>query len=188
MEKEGLRRSLDNMLNQGFIIDKPIERAKQRANEQQCTKVAEPSPNSLTLRPWEQTTLTLWTSENVLKTKRKDLLVSPTLVLMSEAMRGTSDIPALSNKPTASFPQGGEQTTGPPSTPRHGPSDCKKQCKSMYEDMEAALLIWSLNACPKGGLVSGPILAEQARDLTFVLKHGFTPGTCWLQRLKRISQ
>ncbi|KAG0438014.1 hypothetical protein HPB47_017187 [Ixodes persulcatus] len=30
-------------------------------------------------RPWEQTTLTLWTSEDVLKTKRKDLLVSPTL-------------------------------------------------------------------------------------------------------------
>lgn len=50
--------------------------------------------------------------------------------------------------------------------------------------MEAALFIWSLNACPKGVLVSGPILAQQARDLTFVLKHDFMSGTCWLQRLK----
>ncbi|KAM7304131.1 uncharacterized protein ISCGN_014031 [Ixodes scapularis] len=35
---------------------------------------------------------------------------------------GAGDTPALSRKPTTSFPQGGEQTTGSPSTPRPGPS------------------------------------------------------------------
>lgn len=62
--------------------------------------------------------------------------------------------------------------------------ECEKLCKSMYEDIEAALFIWFLNACAKGVPVSGLILVEQARASTFVLKHDFTPGTSWLQRLK----
>ncbi|XP_042143896.1 uncharacterized protein LOC121834216 [Ixodes scapularis] len=36
--------------------------------------------------------------------------------------QGTGDTPALSSTPTTSIPQGGEQTTGSPSTPQPGPS------------------------------------------------------------------
>lgn len=55
--------------------------------------------------------------------------------------------------------------------------------KQMYENVEAALFKWFLDARAKDIPISGPILIDKAHNLGFILGHDFMPGYGWLQRL-----
>ncbi|XP_050037171.1 tigger transposable element-derived protein 6-like [Dermacentor andersoni] len=121
--------------------------------------------------------------------KRKNLTISTKIEIIRRVERGEkkSDVAAAYNIPrsTLSTLLKNKADIRAKVDKRPGATDARRIRTAVYEDVEAAVYKWFLDVRSRNIPVSGPIIEQKAKDLSFILNRpDFKSGSGWLQRFK----